>query len=82
MSRPRSEPIEKPTGPEGATLARDATLTGVVRTSKGFAVVRLVLTPGGAVKSCRVGRSQAQIDFIAAEHKNMLVMDALGVLKP
>lgn len=77
MSRPRNEPpLTAPSGPEGATLTKDATVTGVVRTSKGFAVARVVISPNGAVKSVRLGLSQAERRFVAMEHARTLAQDA------
>lgn len=61
-------------GPDGATVIAPMRLTGVVRTSKGFAVAQVTFGPDGAVISAALGRSQALKEFVALEHKRILVL--------
>ena len=65
----------KVSAPDGATLVSAMTLTGIVKTSKGVAVLTAQLGPDGAVKSLKLGNSQdARFGkpFVAEEHKRML----------
>ncbi len=60
-------PIE---GPDGATPMTQMTLTGVVRTSKGFAVAVATITRDGAV-TLKLRSSQSMREFVALEHKRL-----------
>ena len=75
MSRPPSRP--KLVGPDGASPVGAMTLTGLVRTSRGYAVASLVVEPDGT-QAFRLGNSQVYPEHIAAEHKKMLVKASLA----
>ncbi len=76
MSRSsRREEREPTVGPDGATPVGPMTLTGVVKTSKGFAVATAVFD-GDSVKVTLAG-SQAFRQFVDAQHKRAVVAQAL-----
>lgn len=64
---------------DSATLKGNATLTGIVRTTRGYAVARIELAPDGAVVRIVVGPSQANKAFVAIEHQRMLAPLAVGL---
>jgi hypothetical protein len=53
-------------------------LTGIVRTSKGYATVVVEMAPDGAVLSLKVGPSQAEKRFEARRHKDVMVKAAMS----
>jgi hypothetical protein len=57
---------------DSATLKGNAVLTGVVRTTKGYAVARVELGPDGSLIQAWLGPSQANKVFVAQEHHRML----------
>lgn len=71
MSKPANQPPRKTVGPDGATLTGPVTLTGVVRTSKGYAVARAVVSPDGTA-AITLGVSQVYREHVAHEHSRML----------
>lgn len=78
MSRPKNKaPTEPPVGPDDAFPVKSMALSGVVRTSKGYAVAVVTLSPDGEVLSLTLGRSQVGKQYVAAEHKNVMVAEAL-----
>lgn len=54
-------------GPDGAKPTRPMTLTGVVRTSKGFAVAQASIALDGTL-TVKLGYSQSEKQFVAHEH--------------
>lgn len=67
-----------PTGPDGAIPVALMTLSGVVKTSRGFAVCRAVLRPDGTVERIELlGPSQARKEFIAGQHIKVAQLEAL-----
>ena len=58
-------------GPDGAEPTKPMTLTGVVRTTKGYAVAIATRDDAGNV-SVKLGRSQSEKVYVALEHRNML----------
>lgn len=67
MSRPRNEPIRL-VGEDGGALVGNATLTGVVKTTKGYAVATVYVSADGGIKAV-LGKSQAFKEFVAQEQK-------------
>jgi hypothetical protein len=76
MSKPRNEPVKR--FADSATPTAPMCLSGIVRTSGGFAVARVVLRPDGTVESFDLGPSQAQREYVAMLHKRLVVRDALN----
>lgn len=69
--------ISKPVaGVDGAPLKGPATLTGLVRTTKGAALAIVVLTPDGQVQSIDIGQSQPLEHggkaFVGIQHQRLL----------
>lgn len=64
---------------DSATLKGNATLSGIVRTTGGYAVARVELAPDGSVVRIVVGPSQANKAFVAIEHQRMLAPLAVGL---
>ncbi len=62
-----SPPLE---GPDGATPAAQMTLTGVVKTSKGYAVAVATIAKDGTV-ALKLRSSQSMREFVALEHKRL-----------
>lgn len=58
-------------GPDGAKLLGPMTLSGVVRTTKGFSVAVETIDKDGN-RTVRLGISQTERQFVALEHRNML----------
>lgn len=54
-------------GPDGARPTKVMTLTGVVRTSRGFAVAYASIELDGTL-TVRLGYSQSEKQFVAHEH--------------
>lgn len=73
MSAPSRKQVKPVTGVDGATAKGAMTVTGVIRTTKGFAVAEVVLSPTGDVLTIHVGVSQTERHFIALEHKRVAV---------
>ena len=65
------------TSPDGAELKGNATVTGLVKTTKGFATAIVELSPDGAVVSVRLLLSQSEKRFVAMEHKREVVKAAM-----
>jgi hypothetical protein len=76
MSKPRNEPVRGAV--DGATPTAPMRLSGLVRTSRGFAVARVVLRPDGTVESLELGPSQSQREYVAMQHKRLVVRDAIN----
>ena len=73
MSRPRNQPPPATIqSPDNAAVTKPMVLTGLVRTSRGFAVATATLEPDGTVRSVRLGHSQAFKTFVAMEHQREL----------
>lgn len=65
-------------GPDGATLTKTGgVVTGLVRTSKGYAVATIELDGEGRTTSVRLGHSQTQKEFAAREHLRVVTREAL-----
>jgi hypothetical protein len=73
MAPTKKEP--KPDSLDGATPVGPMVLTGVVRTTKGYAVARAVVKDGAAVVT--LGHSQTHKEFVAMEHKKVLIAATL-----
>ena len=76
MSKPRNEtPRLKFSlpgiGPDGATPLGEMRLSGVVRTSGGYAVVTVDISADGGM-AVKLGPSQRVLEFVCAEHKRLL----------
>ena len=77
MSRSsRREDREVVAGPDGATPVGPMTTSGVVKTTKGYAVATVTVDEDGSL-SVKLARSQAFKQYIAAEHKRQAVAEAL-----
>jgi len=76
VSRPKNAPPL--VGPDGATAAAPLVLSGVVKTSKGYAVARATLKPDGTVEAVSLMPSQAFKQYVAAQHKRIVLAEALG----
>lgn len=63
-------PAEEPrvVSPDGATPVGDMTLSGVVKTSKGYAVATATIAPDGSA-TVRLSHSQSSKEFVAAQQK-------------
>lgn len=72
----QDETAPAPTGPDGAKPTATMVLTGLVRTSHGYAVAIEEIGADGQRLSLRLGRSQAIKNFVAQEHKRVLVAAA------
>lgn len=73
MSRDRKNTTRAPlTLVDDAALKGNATLTGIVKTTKGYAVAMVELAPDGSLITAFVGPSQANKVFVAKEHHRML----------
>lgn len=77
MSRKESRPAK---GPDLAVPVAKMFLSGIVKTSKGYAVATAAINSDGTVDSIALGRSQLDIRFVAKEHQRGLYMAALDVL--
>lgn len=82
MSRPRHAPPapSKSTSYssiDGAELAAPMVLTGVVKTTKGYAVAIAKFHADGRLDSLKLQLSQAFKEHVAREHKKVLVVEAL-----
>lgn len=64
------------TGPDGGTPTGDMELSGVVRTSRGYAVAQALVKADGSV-TVTLGPSQAYPEHVAHEHKRVAVNAAL-----
>lgn len=64
--------------PDGAALVRNATLTGVVRTTKGYAAMVVVVDPSGALVSAKLHGSQAYPDWVVRDQARMSHASALA----
>ena len=73
--KPQSKP--RLVGPDGASPTAPLSLTGVVKTSRGFAVARATFAPDGSLIGVELQRSQAFKQYVAAEHKRLVVSEAL-----
>ena len=76
MSRPKNEPPRlkwNPPGesPDDATPVGSMTLSGLVRTTKGFAVAVATFKADGGL-TVRLGPSQTDRPSVAREHKRLL----------
>lgn len=69
----------KTVSPDGATVVKEMILTGLVKTTKGYAVATVVLRPTGEVVSCALGHSQAYKEFVALEHSRLVLKLAQAV---
>lgn len=58
--------------PDGVNVVRPMTLSGIVRTTRGFAVATVELAADGSVLSVKLGNSQSEKQFVAGEHVKML----------
>ncbi len=76
MSRERRH-LTSVASPDGATLKGNATVTGLVKTSRGYATAIVELAPDGTTVAVRLGLSQAEKRFVAIEHKREVVKAAL-----
>lgn len=74
MSKPAPKP--RPVGPDGATLVGDGTLTGVVKTSKGYALMTAEVAPDGSVV-LTVSGSQAFKQFVVTQQKRAAFAGAM-----
>lgn len=71
---PPASPRQRPVvveSPDGASLDRNATLTGVVRTTKGYAAMIVVVDPSGALVSAKLHGSQAYPDWVVRDQARM-----------
>jgi hypothetical protein len=68
--------IDYPRGRDGAIPVASMVLSGIVRTSKGFAVCLARLRADGTVENVELGRSQVFKEHVAAEHKPLVVQAA------
>lgn len=79
MSRERRHlPSQRVEAVDDATLKGNATLTGLVRTSRGYATAVAVFAPDGSVVSLKLGLSQAHKPFAAIEHKKAVIKAAMA----
>lgn len=62
----------KAKGPDGATPVGTMRLTGVIRTTRGYAVAQETVDADGA-RSLVIGPSQAFPEHVASEHKRVVV---------
>ena len=77
MSRERRHlPSARVESPDDAALKGNATLTGLVRTTRGYATALVELAPDGSLMSVRLGLSQTEKRFVAIEHKRALIAAA------
>ena len=76
MSKPRNSP--PPASPDGATPIGAMALSGVVKTSKGFAVATATIAADGSL-SWRLGVSQRFKEFIVKEHYRAQSAQAMKV---
>lgn len=60
---------EKPFAVATVAPIGDMVLSGLVRTSKGYAVATAVISDAGELLSWKLGNSQAYKQFVAIEHK-------------
>jgi hypothetical protein len=76
--KPQPQSIQKPRPQslDGAEPAGTMVLTGVVRTTKGYAVARAVIARDGNV-TVTLGHSQTHKEFVAIEHKRSLTAATL-----
>lgn len=58
-------------GPDEAYPVGNFELTGVIKTSRGFAVATITLSREGRVVEMKLGRSQTYKEFIALEHREV-----------
>lgn len=72
----RVPPPKKLAGPDGAEPTKAMVLTGVVKTSKGYAVATAVVDREGVAK-LSLGTSQAYKEFVAREHKRLALAATL-----
>lgn len=73
MSRPRNQaPAAVVSALDSATVMKPMVLTGLVRTSRGYAVATAVLEPDGTARSVKLGHSQAYKSPVALEHQREL----------
>lgn len=68
-------PKPRVTSPDGATVTGDMTLTGIVRTTKGFALAIATITAEGV--KVELGGSQAFKEHIAILSKRASLAQAL-----
>lgn len=69
MSRPKNQaPASVPTGVDGATLVGGGTLTGVVKTTRGYALATATVMPDGTTV-VTLGNSQAFKQFVVEQQK-------------
>lgn len=76
MSRPRKEAAAL-VGPDGASPSGPIEISGITKTSLGYAVVRAVLKPDGSVESVSMTASQAFKEHVASQHKRIALAEAL-----
>lgn len=73
MSRDRKHIARAPvTLADEAALNGSATLTGLVKTTKGYAVAIAEFSPDGSLAQLVIGPSQANKIYAAKEHQRML----------
>lgn len=63
---------------DDAIPTKNMILTGLVRTSKGYALAIVEYAPDGSLVALRLGRSQADKVFVAMAHKEALVKASLA----
>jgi hypothetical protein len=64
----------------GPAVSADMRLSGIVRTTSGFAVAQVTLSPTGDLVEMSVGQSQSHPEFVAIEHKRVVAMLGQKVL--
>jgi hypothetical protein len=79
MSKPDRKTLPRIEGPDGAVPSGPLTLTGVVKTTKGYAVALVELSPSGAVLSATLRGSQTFPEHVAREHQRIAVNETLKV---
>lgn len=77
MSKPTARP-RPPTAIDGGTPIGPMTLSGVVKTTRGYAVATATFDADGNA-TVKLGNSQAYPEHVAAEHKRILVNATLAV---
>lgn len=80
MSRTSRREESKPeplVGPDGGTPTAPMVLSGVVKTSRGYAVALATLRADGTVERVELKGSQAFKQYVAAQHKNIVLAEAL-----
>lgn len=60
---------EKPVAVATVVPLGDMVLSGIVKTSRGYAVATAVISDAGELLSWKLGNSQAYKQFVAVEHK-------------